>query len=422
MSASKTATPGAVHAPDQIAGPIKPKQRIQALDVIRGVAILGILAVNADGFAAPISASLKPAMWFFPDQGATAISYWIMDAIFHDKFLAMFSMLFGVSLFLVGGEVSDKQRSRILARRLFVLFLFGMLHGFGIWWGDILSLYAATGAIMFFCRSWQSKTLMTLGVIFYAGVNLMNLPMAELFVHGELVANAVPSPAGLAHLAAYKAQIAQTLVEAKGSWLGAYSVNAQSYLRVLSGYPRLLLPTLGLMMVGLSLFKSGFLSAKSSTRMYAIVASCAAPAFALAAWLCWQQDITQTPLLGTEQILVLLAPIIVLGYASVIIFALKAGRSRWLAPFAATGRMAFTNYLTQSLIMTTIFYGGRGALMGQIDRPGLWLIVIGIWALQLTWSHFWLARFDMGPFEWVWRCLTYGYRVPFLRARQIAAR
>lgn len=135
--------------------PVSGKARIQALDVVRGLAILGILAVNADGFAAPQSASLKPAMWLFPNVGWTAFSYWLMDTLFHEKFLTIFSMLFGVSLFLVGGDGTDPRRGRILARRLTVLLLFGLLHGFGIWWGDILSLYAVTGFLMFFCRGWR---------------------------------------------------------------------------------------------------------------------------------------------------------------------------------------------------------------------------------------------------------------------------
>ena len=90
-----------------------------------------------------------------------------MDTFFHEKFVSLFSMLFGVSLFLVGGERGDKARGRVLARRLAVLFGFGMLHGFGLWWGDILSLYAATGALMFFCRSWGPKTLMALGLLLF---------------------------------------------------------------------------------------------------------------------------------------------------------------------------------------------------------------------------------------------------------------
>ena len=75
--------------------------------------------------------------------------------------------------------------------------------------------------------------------------------------------------------------------------------------------------------------------------------------------------------------------------------------------------MAFTNYLTQSLIMTTLFYGGRGfGLMGQVDRPALWAIVVAVWALQLVWSVLWLRRFQMGPLEWLWRSLTEGRRLP----------
>lgn len=97
-------------ATDNVLAPIKVKARIQSLDVIRGLSILGILAVNADGFAAPTVASLKPLIWPFPNQGWTALSYWVMDAFFHEKFVTLFSMLFGVSLFLVGGERSDKQK------------------------------------------------------------------------------------------------------------------------------------------------------------------------------------------------------------------------------------------------------------------------------------------------------------------------
>ena len=109
--------------------------------------------------------------------------------------------------------------------------------------------------------------------------------------------------------------------------------------------------------------------------------------------------------------------LIALGYASVLILAWKAGAARWLSPLAAAGRMALTNYLAQSAIMTSLFYGGRGlGLMGQVDRPALWIIVLLIWALQLVWSPLWLSRFRMGPAEWVWRSLTYGRAMPIRKA------
>lgn len=111
----------------------------------------------------------------------------------------------------------------------------------------------------------------------------------------------------------------------------------------------------------------------------------------------------------------LLSPCAALGYMASLILALRYGLGRWLSPFAYAGRMAFTNYLTQSLIMTSIFYGGRGALMGHVDRPALWAIVVAIWILQLAWSRWWLSRFEMGPLEWLWRWATYGYRTRFVK-------
>lgn len=128
MHSTLHATPAATRLPDT------GKTRIEALDLIRGVAILGILVVNADGFAAPMVASLNPLTWPFPNEGLSALSFWLMDTLFHEKFVSVFSMLFGVSLFLVGGERADRARGRVLARRLALLFGFGLLHGFGIWW------------------------------------------------------------------------------------------------------------------------------------------------------------------------------------------------------------------------------------------------------------------------------------------------
>jgi uncharacterized protein len=398
----------------------KPKVRIQTLDVIRGLSILGILAVNADGFAAPQAASLRPETWPFANEGWTAMSYWIMDTLFHDKFVALFSMLFGVSIFLVGGDGADKRKSRLLVRRLCFLFLFGMLHGFGIWWGDILSLYAVAGVAMYFCRSWKAGWLLAIGLTLYGGMACLSVPQAALpfaspQARMEAQARLVPDPG---RLAARKDRIARDMAEAKSSWEGAYKLNTRQYLNLLSGNRHIILQTLGLMMIGLSLFKSGFLAGRSSPRRYETMMLVGAPALAVLGWLSWQTAVLQRPILGAHAVILLLSPLVALAYASGLMLTLKAGAGRLLSPLAATGRMAFTNYLTQSLIMTTIFYGGRGALMGEIDRPGLWAITVAVWTLQLIWSPLWLSRFEMGPFEWLWRCLTAGARMPF-RKRNI---
>jgi len=393
------------------------KTRIHALDLIRGVSILGILAVNADGFAAPMAAALNHLTWPFPNEGWTALSFWLMDTLFREKFVTLFSMLFGISVFLVGGELGDKARGRILWRRLGLLFLFGMLHGFGIWWGDILSLYAVTGVLMFFCRSWRPRTLAIAGLVLFVALPLSRFPVAALpgatpQEYAAASARLVPSAAVLERR---KAAIAATMAEAKDSWRGAYRLNTEQYLRLLSGYGWQILPTLGLMMIGLALFKSGFLAGACATRRYAATIAAGAAAALLIGWLCWRRDIVDAPVLGGGSAEILLAPFVSLAYAAALILLLRAGAGRVLAPFAAAGRMAFTNYLTQSLAMTSIFYGGRGALMGEVDRPGLWAIVIGVWVLQLAWSTLWFTRFETGPFEWVWRSLTLGRRVALLK-------
>ena len=133
------------------------------------------------------------------------------------------------------------------------------------------------------------------------------------------------------------------------------------------------------MMVGLSLFKSGFIAGRSRGRTYAIIFTLGMIALAMVAWLAWRKDVAELPVRGGDSIGIFLTPLVFLAYASGLILLLRTGASSLLSPVAAAGRMAFTNYLTQSLIMTSIFYGGRGGLMGKIDRPGLWVIVVALW-------------------------------------------
>jgi uncharacterized protein len=376
------------------------RERIAALDAIRGLAVLGILAVNAEAFGGPIEGLHDMEAWPFPHEGATALSYWIVDVFFREKCITLFSMLFGVSVFLVGGERGDAVKSRLLRRRLAVLFGLAMLHGFGVWWGDILSLYAATGAIMFLCRSWRPRTLMMTGLAVFGAMTALLLPF------GAVDAASEPDKS---------ADVAAAIATATASWAGAYEVNVRSYVQMLEGYPYALLPTLCLMMIGLSLFKSGFLEGRSTTRRCQAVLGAGAMALVVQALLSWREVILLQPIAGSDVASGVLAPVIAVGYAAVVILLLRSRVAPMLAPVAAAGRMAFTNYLAQSVIMTTLFYGGRFALMGQVDRPALWAIVIVVWAVQLAWSTWWLARFQYGPCEWAWRCLTLGRRVPFTR-------
>ena len=392
--------------------PIAPKDRIATLDLIRGLAVLGILAVNAGGFAATFSAYGSSELWPFPTEGASATAAWVVETFFHQKFIALFSMLFGVSIFLVGGERGDRARGRLVRRRLFWLLVFALIHGLALWWGDVLLLYAWAGFLLHFARSWKARRLFCVGLTLFLALELLGLigavmlPHAPPEVRAQVMAQLHPTPE---KIAAVRADIA----EAAGSWAGAYTQNFRGWTTLQLASVTFYMPiTVGLMMIGLGLFKTGFLSGRLGTWVYLLALAVGGAALWATASLSWRGLILDEPVLWSASVQALISPVVSLGYAAAMILIWKIGLARLLAPLAAAGRMAFTNYLTQSLIMTTIFYGGRFGLMGQVDRPDLWKIVGVVWVAQLVWSTLWLARFQMGPLEWVWRCLTYGRRAP----------
>ena len=148
--------------------PVVAGARIQTLDVLRGVAVLGILAVNAGAFALPMDAAMAPEQSPFPLSGSSAAAYWLVEVFFRQKFVTLFSMLFGVSIFLVGGERRDQARGRVLRRRLLWLGLFGLIHGLAFWYGDILLLYAWSGLFVMLMRSMPARRL----ILFGAGATL----------------------------------------------------------------------------------------------------------------------------------------------------------------------------------------------------------------------------------------------------------
>jgi uncharacterized protein len=176
------------------------------------------------------------------------------------------------------------------------------------------------------------------------------------------------------------------------------------------------------MLIGMALFKWGFLRGQSPNWVYALMAAIGAGALAVIGWQAHAHAVdgfTMDDVLGAGGLANSVLTIFVsLGYASMLVLLVRIGAKVITAPLAAVGRMAFTNYLTQSIVMTTIFWGGRGfGWFGELDRPSLMGVVAAIWALQLIWSPLWLSRFEMGPFEWLWRRLSYAAPVRFLRPR-----
>ncbi len=398
--------------------PVAAGARIQTLDVMRGVAVLGILAVNAAAFALPMNAAMAPEQSPFPLSGSSATAYWLVEVFFRQKFVTLFSMLFGVSIFLVGGERKDAARGRVLRRRLMWLALFGVIHGAAFWYGDILLLYAWSGLFVMLMRSMPARPLILFGIAATLALATMQAVTMWLTVNGpaELVeamnndSMALADGAVAASIAAYRSGWPAALIENLKAWGILQSASLFGYV----------FATIPLMMLGLGLFKAGFFHARLPNRVYVALIAVGAAVLTLLGLLEWREvmagpgvDATH----GWAEVVASYPIFIALAYASGLILLTSRGVGWVRRIFAPVGQMAFTNYLTQTLIMTTLFYMPWGPrLMGQVDYPGQWAIVVAVWALQLIWSPLWLSRFRMGPLEWLWRRLSYGHDLPLRRA------
>ncbi len=404
--------------------PVLQKDRIFTLDMLRGWAILGILAVNAMAFAWPMvfeqGMGLIPP---YPHDEANIVGHWATQTFFQDKFRSLFSMLFGCSIFLIGGDGSNLERNALLKRRLLWLLLIGFVHGLAFWFGDILMHYAYTGFIVMMMRHWSARRLILIG----GGANLLfallSVGMAMLAASGMMGApgGAAPPAEGNPFMMT-QAQVDEMILAYQNGWPGAAIGNAINW-GILQAMSLFLIPiTGGLMMLGMGLFKSGFMTGKSPTWVYLALFLLGAANLAGLGWYNWIEfhaaPDAGDPTNGMGNVMGSFAWVITLGYASMLILMTRFGL-RWLTSiFIPVGRMAFTNYLTQTLIMTTIFYMPWGLhLYGRPEwGPGpLWMLVGGIWLTQLIWSPLWLAKFEMGPLEWLWRCLTYRRWVPIIK-------
>ena len=395
---------------DAALGPVPPKYRIHNLDMLRGWAILGILAVNAVSFAWPVEVTMSEAPPPVALSSADLVGLLVADVFFADKFRTLFTMLFGVSIFLVGGERHDEARGPVLTRRLMWLGLFGLLHGAALWYGDILLHYAYSGLVMMLFRSWPARRLLWTG----GAITLLWGIVATLGYWG--LANLPPAFAAkmsAGQPASDPAAIAAAVELYRSGWPAGLIQNLKNWgmFQLLAG-PFLIPVTVPLMMLGLGLFKSGWFSGRAPLWTYALTILVGGANLAVFAVWGWQdimagEDVDPTR--GLAAAAGGMAPLITLLYASILVLLVRFGLkplTAWLVP---VGRMAFTNYLTQTLIMVSLYYAPWGPMwFGQHGPAEMWMVVAAIWIAQLVWSPLWLSVFQMGPLEWLWRCLTYG--------------
>jgi uncharacterized protein len=413
----------------EVPAALVPSRRIAALDLIRGVAVLGILAINVAGFAQPLIATTTPNLPL-PGTPTDEAAYALSFVLFEGKMRALFTILFGASmaLFLDRMESSGRDANALQIRRLGWLMLFGYLHFALLWWGDILFTYALCGLAALICWRAPTKPLLALALAIFALYHAQGMLRSVSPIAAEAqVAAGTASPGQIAgHHGTINAKLERMeddIALHRGPWtaLVADKLTAQRFWP-LGVAIAAFCETLPLMLIGMALYRSGFFGGTwlpSRMRGVAVTGILLGGGATLAV-LSWAWPRHFPPVAMNALIVSWLALphlLMALGYAALLMLAMpRLLASRLGARLRAAGRMAFSNYIATTLVMTAIFHGWGLGLFAQIGTAGQWAFVALGWVLMLLWSKPWLDRFSQGPLEWLWRSLTEWRLMPFRQA------
>tara|TARA_R110001606_G_scaffold391678_1_gene559986 strand:- start:3439 stop:4674 length:1236 start_codon:yes stop_codon:yes gene_type:complete len=402
--------------------------RYVEMDALRGFAVMGILAINIAAFAQPEMAFVNPLVSSH-DSGLDLASWATNFILFDGKMRGLFSLLFGASTGLVieRAVASGQSPGKVHFSRMFWLALFGLAHFFFLWMGDILFLYAGSGCVLFLFRNWSAERLIKWGVIVYAlGAILLVTSLAPMLMLVEEAAQANPSQELLdkiakiyADLGTLPAEVAAETARLQGGFsaLLNYKISEQWSVPI----ENLMLgpiETVPLMMIGMGLYKNGFILGQESQATYKSIGwkmmAVSLPFFVIFAAIAYVQDFNTIWMMNITQAWSMLPRLMMIfGYVALLIFLVQRYHdSAAVQRVAAAGRAAFSNYLGTSIVMTFIFYGWGLGYFEQFGRFALQLFVLGAWVLMLLWSQPWLKHFRYGPLEWLWRSLAKGQPQP----------
>ncbi|SEP07605.1 uncharacterized protein SAMN02990966_03839 [Rhodospirillales bacterium URHD0017] len=396
---SRTA-PTTTDAPSK---PVSPSERIDAIDVLRGLALFGVLAINiVTVFRVSIFARFLPNTELAGplDRAVDAVLTVAVDL----KALALFSLLFGVGLAIQFERLAGNARRMILlVRRLAVLLAIGLVHLYLIWNGDILAEYALAGFVVLpflYASRWlvAGAALLLLG--FYVAMSLLP-PIVPL-----------PGAAGMAALVADATRVYGT-----GGFFEVLAFRIREVPAIFPLHVMVFPRTVALFLLGVFAWQYGILRPTSANRRLlfgiAIAGILLGGGLSLAAE---GRELFDWPSLGRRWRFPadrLGGVALALGYAATVIAAVNFSNGRrmlgWAAPL---GRMAFTNYLAQSVIFGWIFYGYGLGQFGRLGVAAALAIGIFVYVLQVVFSAWWLRRYRFGPVEWFWRSCMYGVLQP----------
>ena len=425
-----------------LTAPVAKAARIDSLDILRGVAVFGILMMNITAFGLLSQAYDNP----LADGGASGwnLTAWkIINVGFEGTMRGIFSLLFGAGIVLLT-ERMERAGAGIMAaeihfRRMLWMMLAGVIHWtLLLWYGEILFAYSLCGMLLFALRKMPAKTHLIMAAVLLAGSVGMNYARSVGVAEAQ-VAAAQADAAKAAGQTLTKEQEAaiegwqeenlhimpspELATEMRGWHSGSYwnAVTGQfpsSYDFQWTGSPYwLFFDMVPFMLIGMALLRLGVLSAELGTKTYLAMMG-AGYAIGLT--------------LGLREMNIVLASnftlpgfaeagetyqfsrlAMVVGHLGLLLLVIRSGALGWLQrALGAVGQMALTNYLMQTVICTALFYGFGFGLYSQFERYQLYGVVAAIWLVELIWSPLWQARFKFGPFEWVWRSLTYWQRQP----------
>jgi uncharacterized protein len=368
---------------------VPPGGRIDAIDAVRGVALFGVLVVNVvTEFRVSIFQQFLPLAPLDANGLNRAVEN-LVSFGFAAKAFSLFSILFGLGLAMQFERFSRGGRPYyFLSRRLIALLVFGAIHLFLIWNGDILTEYAIAGLVVLPLLQFRRSSLAAIAVavlISYGVLSglppLMPLPGPEAL--GEHVARA-------------------TTVYANGSYAEILRFSIAEVALLVPLHVGVLLRTIGLFVFGAWVWRSGVLQHARYN----------AGAFSGAATIGILLGVTMTA--ADDPFLRSIAPVVLaIGYGSLILrIAQIDGGRRLLAPFALVGRMAFTNYILHSLIFAYLFMGYGFGLFGKLGAGAALLLVVIVYFFLAVLSWAWLKKFQFGPLEWLWRTITYNRAQP----------
>lgn len=401
-------------------GPISLKERIEVLDVLRGLAICGILIGNVQWFS---GYGMMPPALAAQAPLADQVTHFLVHFFIEGKFYSIFSFLFGFgfALQIARAEERGDTNASLFKRRLFWLLVFGLLHAWLLWAGDIVSIYAVMGFILVLFRKAKTETLLKWAVI------LLIVPILWYILQWILFAAFVP-PEKVTEI---------TTGQAEGWTSTVATVSNGSYWQILTEYNKnyvvgrymglifqMRLPKiLAMFLLGFYAYRKGFFQDLSANQpfirkvlIWGLILGLGGNA--VFAWASGSEAAFPPSLSGLVGVITYAfgVPALALGIAALITTLWqKAAWKRVLAVLAPVGRMALTNYLLQTVICVLLFYGYGLGLFGRFGALKATLIALAIFAFQVAASGLWLKYFAYGPMEWIWRQLTYRKRLDIWR-------